>query len=274
MKSISSILFLFVLLFHTNAGHTQTIQNLKSRHWTLHLLKKGSGFNKNDIKKRESMLDNKGCARLDGSPDICFGVLDPGTGLVLKAPFSKFIIGYDQGETRTKYVYAFSSEGKVLNKIEANLYPIVRFSANGSYAVISDMFGPKFIVVNDKGRIVYQCDDYKKLNIPKEEPLLYVDISDKGDFVLVSSSGLRKIRIKDQKTVWHSSRNIDNSFIDHTKNRIYTTCTSDNPRLTDIVIFDLNTGKELDRLTGFEYAYFAENKLFITHQNESYEYEI
>lgn len=220
------------------------------------------------------MPDEKGCVRYKGGPDICFAPLSTSTSVVTKAPFSKFFIGYEQGETRTQYVYIFSTDGKVLNKIDANIYPVIKFSSNGAYAVISDMFGPKFIVVDQSGSIIYHCDDYKNLGIPKDEPLGYVDVSSGGDFVLVSSSGLRKIRINDKKTVWHALQNIDNSFIDSRNNRIYSTCNSYNPRLTDIVIFDLNTGKQLDRLIGFEYAYFLENKLFITHKNASYEYEI
>lgn len=163
---------------------------------------------------------------------------------VVQAPGGKFFVACENAETGADTFYILSGSGSILALFAFDVYPRIRFSANGEYAAISNNFGPDFLIVDSSGVVIYRCPDYKSLGIPKTEPLVHVDVFPNGEAFLVSSSGLRCFSMKEQKLLWVYDKTIEESAV----------FPGDKPILVQrtggLYFLDKTTGKEIEAIAG------------------------
>ncbi|HRI61914.1 MAG TPA: hypothetical protein PK228_19380 [Saprospiraceae bacterium] len=164
--------------------------------------------------------------------------------VVEQAPGGKFFVAYEQTEVGADTFYILSDRGVTINRITFGVYPRIRFSANGKYATISNNFGPEFLIVDSAGLVIYRCQDYKSLGIPKTEPLIHVDVFPNGEAFLVSSSGLRCFSIRDRKLLWVYDKTIEESAVFPGNKPVLV------QRSGGLYFLNKTTGKEIEAITG------------------------
>ena len=193
------------------------------------------------------------------------------------SPDKQYFVAYYDGETESKNFYFYHSNGTLLRQYELYGYPQVKYSANGNYVELFNLFGNDFYIFTKQGELCFKGDirDY-------EPHLNNLFISDDGNHILLNTSRLAILIDSSGRVLWKEpSSYIHNVHFVPLKESLIMICS--NPEKNRIgeeapyilKIVSSKTGKLLDeRISDISEVYIMNNTIVIKKGETYNEYTI
>lgn len=196
---------------------------------------------------------------------------------IIFSPNKEYFIAYEEQESATPFIFFYKADGKLLKKVEVNIYPNVKYSQNGEYVEVFNTFGREFMVYTKDGDLL-QNGDYIELIKDNQEILYNLFVSNDGKNVLMStSSKVHFFSINKQKLWDHpSSAILECQFTEEAEivSLKVANQTRDKKNPFSLSILSKSNGQLLDSLSKASTVSFIKSKVIVGKNSKFYEYKI
>lgn len=191
-----------------------------------------------------------------------------GVNTLILAPDKKSFIVFEEKENETDYIYFFDSSGKQINKQLLNIYPKVRYSDNGLFVEVINMFGNHFFVFKPDGNLLYNLD-YTEL-IQNVEPILNnIHMIDDKRVLLNIDNKIQLINVDENTAKWvfQCGKTINCSVINKGNYMCVIAYSQDintktNKPYENLYILSTNNGELIYQVTNRDKMYLVGNKIY------------
>ncbi len=197
---------------------------------------------------------------------------------VYPSPNFEYFVAFRDRETATPFVYIISKTGKLIKRLEVNVYPYVNHSSNSEYVSILNMVGSSFWVINKKGETVFEYTDLK--NNPELFKKYYRNIvfTNDGNGIIFISDKVAYYSIEEGKVLWQKNINpLRKIYISNSTNQVFleTTPYIDSRAIKDLVILDLESGGLVKRVEQLPYVHISsDGALYLQQDDKNYCYQM
>jgi len=269
-------LFISVLIFQDSFSQSTGHKNLKLVET---FDSKESLYEKYDSLEDESRIinpNNTSTSARFSTSGVNFQQLPEKINTVILSPNNKYYVAYEEKENETSHIYFFSSAGKLLNTVEVNIYPNIKYSQNSEYVEVFNRFGRQYMIYTNEG-ILIQEGDYIDLTQDNQAILHNIFISNDGSSLLISISNKAYLFSSNKIKQWERSSSpiIDCQFLD--ENIINLKLISrqrEKANPFNLEVLSKPSGQTLDSINQVSDVIFINSKVIVGKNSRFYEYEI
>jgi len=223
---------------------------------------------------REGFLYPKNSVTDKLNTQINLSSIPQGVNTLILAPDKKSFIVFEEKENETDYIYFYDSSGKQINKQLLNIYPRVKYSNNGLFVEVINMFGNQIFLFKPDGNLLYNLD-YTEL-IQNVEPILNnIHMVDNKNILLNIDNKIQLIDIDRVTSKWEfqSGKTINCSVVNKGKNICLITYSQDinkktNKPYENLYILSANNGELIYQVTNRDKMYLVGDKIYDIENSE------
>ncbi len=206
----------------------------------------------------------------------------PPINTVIESPDKRTFVAYEERESETPYLYFFSREGKLLNKINVNIYSNVKYTQNGQFVAVYNSFGNRFFIFTANGEEIVS-GNYIDLIQNKTSPIHSLLVSEDASHFIVATHSEMYLFRRNKSLVWKTAWKGPDTFILDTyffssQNYFALITTSksnaaNNYRL-DLKLVSLQHGHVVDSIQDSPQIQFVGPNILLKKNNQFHEYKV